>query len=197
MFPFKAASFHFYCALLSTQTTRVVLVVNMEYRLTGWTRVRWGLITRVKLRSTSHRRVSRHVFMSQAFMIGSVVKYWMFFTSVALLTCWKLAMNTSYVAENFDFWKRNLKLRFWLVLSDDPTAITLEPGLPGGFLQLLKSCRLKYWHCKGFNHNRETFLKESTACRLKHLSELVVYLAYPITCYFFFKLNSVYTHKPK
>lgn len=152
--------------------------------------------------------------MSQAFMIGSVVKYWIFFTSVALLTCWKLAMNTSYVAENFDFWKRNLKLRFWLVLSDDPTAITLEPGLPGGFLQLLKSCRLKYWHCKGFNHNRETFLKESTACRLKHLSELVVFrvnivllITFPgvsdhkfslsHNMLLFFKLNSVYTHKPK
>lgn len=47
------------------QTTQVVLVENTEYRLTEWTRVQWGLITREKLRNTTPRRVNRHTCVSR------------------------------------------------------------------------------------------------------------------------------------
>lgn len=165
------------------QTTRVVLVENTVCRLTEWTRARWALITRVKLRNTSHRRVSRHTcwwvraLMEQPAVIGRVVKSWSF-TSVELLT-WKLTLNSSSIAKNFDFWKRNLNHMFWLVLSADLAAVTWKQGTKacfGGFLQLLlKSCRLKYWGCKWFNCNREAFLNESAVCGLKHFSELIVF----------------------
>lgn len=54
----EASLFRFSCSFLSMQTTQVVLVENMECKLTGWTRVQWDLITRVKLRSMSHKKVS-------------------------------------------------------------------------------------------------------------------------------------------
>lgn len=68
MLAVEASLFHFSCSFLSMQTTQVVLVENMECKLTGWTRVQWGLITRVKLRSMSHKKVSMDSYSD---MVGS------------------------------------------------------------------------------------------------------------------------------
>lgn len=94
MLVLEASSFHFSCSFLSMQTTQVVLVENMECKLTGWTRVQWGLITRVKPRNMSHKKVSMDSYSD---MVGiHDTQCCKFFFSSICCTHSPLKINTLY-----------------------------------------------------------------------------------------------------